>query len=429
MINIYEELLRKWLVYMNFSEAAIDKSIAWIGLLTLIIASIIVYFVLLFVLKKIGIRLIRKTSNTLDDELLDSRVFHKLIYIIPIMMIDYGLKSIIQTHELPLNFFYRLTEACYVIVFTGIAHSLLKVWNTVYLQKHQEGHSITSLVQALKIIVTIFGIVIIISLLINVPTSVILTALGTASAILLLIFKDTILGFVSSIQLSTNKMVLLGDWIEMPQYGADGRVIDISLVAVKVRNWDNTVTTIPTYALVTTSVKNWRAMSETGRRRIKRSIYMDMTSVKFVDRELIEKLRKIQSIKDYLDQKDIEIEAHNTKNMIDDSVALNGRRQTNLGIFRAYIVHYLKNYPHIDHESSTFLVRQLQPTDMGIPLEIYVFTNTAEWVTYENIQSDIFDHILASVEYFDLHVYQRPSWNDYRTKELFSMKANTGNEQ
>jgi miniconductance mechanosensitive channel len=340
------------------------------------------------------------------------------------MIIDYGLKSIIQAHELPLTLINRIIESFYVVVFIGVVHSLLKVWNTVYLKNHQEGHSITSLVQALKIIVTIIGVIVIISILFNVQTNVILTAIGATSAILLLVFKDTILGFVSSVQLSTNKMVLLGDWIEMPQYGADGRVIDISLVAVKVRNWDNTVTTIPTYALVTTSVKNWRAMSETGRRRIKRFIYMDMTSVKFVDRELLEKLRKIQSIKDYLDHKDKEIEAYNTQHLIDDSVALNGRRQTNLGIFRAYIVHYLKNHPHIDHETSTFLVRQLQPTDMGIPLEIYVFTNTAVWADYENIQSDIFDHILASVEYFDLHVYQRPSWNDYRTKELFSMNAN-----
>jgi miniconductance mechanosensitive channel len=429
MFNIYEELLRKWLVYLNFSEVGIDKGIAWICLLTFIIISIIIYYASLLVIKKVVFKLILKTSNTIDDELFDSKVFHKLIYILPIMIIDNGLKSIIRAHSLPLMFINRAIEVCYVIVFVGVAHSLLKFWNIIYLQKHQEGHSITSLVQAVKIIVTIFGAIIIISILFNVPTGVILTALGTASAILLLIFKDTILGFVGSIQLSTNKMVLLGDWIEMPQYGADGRVIDISLVAVKVKNWDNTVTTIPTYALVANSVKNWRAMSETGRRRIKRFIYMDMTSVKFVDRELLEKLRKIQSIKDYLDHKDKEIEAYNTEHLIDDSVALNGRRQTNLGIFRTYIVHYLMSHHHIDNETSTFLVRQLQPTDMGIPLEIYVFTNTAVWAEYENIQSDIFDHILASVEYFDLHVYQRPSWNDYRTKELFSMKANTGNEQ
>ena len=419
---MYEEILGKWLVLLNFNEAEINNSIAWISLLFLIIVSFIAYFIALLVVKKIVCRFIRKTSNTFDDELFDSKIFHKLASLIPVIMIDKGLKTIIQTHELPLIFINRCLETFYVVIFIGIVHSLLNVWNKVYSKSYKEGRSIKSLVQAIRIVVTIIGVIIIISILFDIHTKVILTAIGTASAIMLLVFKDTILGFVSSIQLATNRMVLLGDWIEMPQYGADGAVIDISLVTVRVRNWDNTVTTIPTYALVTNSVKNWRAMSESGRRRIKRCVYIDMTSVKFVDRELVENLHRIQSIKDYLDQKDKEIEAYNSENFVDDSIALNGRHQTNLGIFRAYIVHYLKNHPHIDHESSTFLVRQLQPTDMGIPIEIYVFTNTAEWIAYENIQSDVFDHILASVEYFDLHVYQRPSWNDYRTKELFSMQ-------
>ena len=421
---MYEELLRKWLIYLHVNESIINNSIAWISLLILIFGSIIAFYFLLLIVKKIVVKFIRKTKNTYDDVLLDNKVINNLLYLIPVIIIEKGLKSIIQAHELPLIFIHRIIESFYVIIFIGIISALLNVWNTVYSNTYTEGRSIKSLIQAIKIVVTIIGAIIIISILLNIQTKDILTALGAASAVMLLVFKDTILGFVSSIQLATNRMVLLGDWIEMPQYGADGSVIDISLVTVKVRNWDNTVTTIPTYALVTNSVKNWRAMSESGRRRIKRYIYMDMTSVKFVDSELLEKLHRIQSIKDYLDSKYKELEVYNAQNLIDESVALNGRHQTNLGIFRAYIVHYLKNHPDIDHESSTFLVRQLQPTDIGIPIEIYVFTNTSEWVAYENIQSDIFDHILASVEFFDLHVYQRPSWNDYRTKELFSMKKN-----
>ena len=424
-----EELFRKWFVYLNVNETIINNRIAWISLLFLIFASIFAYLVSLLVLKKIVFKFVRKTSNSFDDVLFDSKVFHQLAYLIPVIIIDKGLKSIIQVHELPLIFINRIIESFYVIIFIGIVHALLNVWNSIYSRTYKEGRSIKSLVQAIKIVVTIISVIFIISIVINIHTKVILTAIGTASAVMLLIFKDTILGFVGSIQLATNRMVLLGDWIEMPQYGANGVVIDISLVTVRVRNWDNTVTTIPTYGLVTNSVKNWRAMSESGRRRIKRSVYIDMTSIKFVERALLEKLRKIQSIKDYLVQKDKEIEAYNADNMIDESVDLNGRHQTNLGIFRAYIIHYLKNHPDIDHESSTFLVRQLQPTDMGIPLEIYVFTNTPVWVAYENIQSDVFDHILASVEYFDLHVYQRPSWNDYRTKELFSMNAGKSNGQ
>jgi len=424
MINLYEELLRKWLAHLNLNEAVTDTGIAWICLLSLMVSGAIVYFVSIVVLKKTAFKFFSKTTNTYDDELVENKVFQKLIIFLPVMMIDNGLKSLLRTYTLPLVFLNRIIETFYVVVFILLIHSLLNTWNAIYAKRYKEGKSVKSLVQAVKIVVTVIGVVIIISILSNVEAKVILAAIGTASAVLLLVFKDTILGFVSSIQLATNRMVLLGDWIEMPQYGADGTVVDISLVAVKVRNWDNTVTTIPTYALVTNSVKNWRAMSESGRRRIKRSIYVDMTSVKFADGELVDKLRRIQHLKDYIAHKDREIEMYNTQNSVDESVALNGRHQTNLGIFRAYIEHYLRNNPHIDHDSSTFLVRQLQSTDMGVPIEIYVFTNTSDWVDYENIQADVFDHILASVEYFDLHVYQRPSSNDYRTKELFSMKMN-----
>ena len=422
-----EEVIRKWLVHLNFNEAIINNSITWIYILILMLISIIVYYVLLLVLKKIVYKLVQKTSNTFDDDFYDSKVFHKLIYLFPLVIIDNGLQFILQADSSLLVFINKILEATYVMVIIGVLYSLLNFWNIVHAKRVKGGRSIKSLVQAIKIVLTIIGIIIVTSILFDMKAGVILTTIGTASAILMLVFKDTILGFVSSIQLATNKLVLLGDWIEMPQYGADGVVTDISLVAVKVKNWDNTVTTIPTYALVTNSVINWRAMSESGRRRIKRCINMDMTSVKFVDEKILDKLRKIHTIKDYLDYQDKEIEEYNKQNKIDDSVALNGRHQTNLGIFRAYIVHYLKNHPKIDHESSTFLVRQLQPTNVGIPLEIYVFTNTSAWVEYENIQADIFDHILASVEYFDLHVYQQPSWYDYRTKELFSMRMSNSN--
>ena len=409
MIHWYEELLREWLAYLSFSEASINKGVGWICLLSLVIVSVLSYYASWIILKTFVLKLIRKTTTDIDDELYDRKVFHKLVLLIPVVIIDSGISSIIETHSLPLLFVTRFIGTFYVIIFIGIIHTVLNVWNIVYSRKYTAGRSINSLIQAAKIVVTIIGMIIIISILFEVDTKAILTAIGTASAVMMLVFKDTILGFVSSIQLATNKMVLLGDWIEMSQYKADGIVVDISLVAVKVRNWDNTMTTIPTYALTTNSVTNWRSMSESGRRRIKRSVFMDMTSVKFVDKELMDKLRKVHNLVDYLNINEKELEEYS-------------HHHTNLGIFRAYIVHYLKNHPQIDHASSTFLVRQLQPTDMGIPLEIYVFTNTSVWVDYEGIQADIFDHVLASVEYFDLHVYQRPSWNDYRTKELFSMK-------
>ncbi|MDL2240138.1 mechanosensitive ion channel family protein [Bacteroidales bacterium OttesenSCG-928-K03] len=423
MILKLEELLKNWLTILNFNENNLNSSAAWLTLLLVVASSILIYFLILIVLKKGVAKLIKKTQNNFDDELYNGKFFNQLAYLIPLGIIDNCVNVLIQSHELSLTFINRVVDIFYVIIFLGIISSLLNVLNIVYSKKYKEGRSIKSLIQATKMILTTISVIIIITILFNLKTSAVVGYLGGASAVLMLVFKDTILGFVSSIQLASNRMVLLGDWIEMPQYGADGNVIDISLVTVKVRNWDNTVTTIPTYALVTNSVKNWRAMSESGRRRIKRSVYIDMTSVKFVDQKLLAKLSKVQAIKSYLDSKDKEIEEYNKKNQVDESIDLNGRHQTNLGIFRAYVSHYLKNHPKIDHETSTFLIRQLQPTDMGIPLEIYVFTNTAAWVAYEDIQSDVFDHILASIEYFDLHVYQRPSWNDYRTKELFSLKS------
>ncbi|MDR2083800.1 MAG: mechanosensitive ion channel family protein [Bacteroidales bacterium] len=422
MILKFEELLKRWFTNLHFKEQHIDNYAAWATLLIVIIVAILIYFLTLFIFRKLGVKLIKRSKNKFDDELYSGKFFNQLSYLIPLGIIDNCVNVLIESHNLQLDFINRIVDVFYVIIFLGIISSLLNVWNIVYSKKFKEGRSIKSLLQATKMILTIISVIIIITILFNLKTGTVVGWLGGASAVLMLVFKDTILGFVGSIQLANNRMVLLGDWIEMPQYGADGNVIDISLVTVKVRNWDNTVTTIPTYALITNSVKNWRAMSESGRRRIKRSVYIDMTSVKFVDKDLLKRLNKIQNIKNYLDSKDKEIVDYNKKNQIDESISLNGRHQTNLGIFRAYIVHYLENHPMIDHTTSTFLIRQLQPTDMGIPIEIYVFTSTAQWVAYENIQSDIFDHILASIEYFDLHVYQRPSWNDYRTKELFSMK-------
>ena len=231
------------------------------------------------------------------------------------------------------------------------------------------------------------------------------------AAVLMLVFKDTILGFVASIQLSANKMVVPGDWIEMPSHNADGDVLDISLNTVKVQNWDKTITTIPTYALVSESFRNWKGMEESGGRRIKRSVTIDMKSIKFCTPEMIKKFKKIQILHDYIEKKEKELNEHNKKYEIDNSVLVNGRRMTNIGVFRAYIVSYLHNHPEINNEM-TSMVRQLEPTDKGLPLQIYVFSSDKRWVYYEKIQSDIFDHILAVAPEFDLRVFQNPSGYD-----------------
>lgn len=237
------------------------------------------------------------------------------------------------------------------------------------------------------------------------------TGLGAIAAILLLVFKDTILGLVASIQLSANNMLKPGDWIEMKKYNADGTVIDISLNTVKVQNWDKTITTIPTYALVSESFNNWRGMEESDGRRIKRSINIDMKSVRFCDNELLEKFERFMLIRDYVIGKQKEISEFNKKLSVADDDTFNARRQTNLGVFRKYLEGYLHNHPMIN-DDMTFLVRHLQPSEKGLPIEIYVFSKDQRWANYEAIQADIFDHILAVLPEFELRVFQNPSGSD-----------------
>ena len=240
-----------------------------------------------------------------------------------------------------------------------------------------------------------------------------MTGLGAMAAVLILVFKDTILGFVASIQLSANKMVNVGDWISMPKYNADGTVIDISLNTVKVQNWDKTIATIPTYALVSESFNNWKGMEESGGRRIKRSINIDMKSVDFLNKDQIDKFRKYHVLKDYITSKEKEISDYNKSLKLDEDTITNGRKMTNLGTFRKYLENYLHNHPKI-HQDMTFLVRHLQPTEKGLPIEIYVFSNDQAWANYESIQADIFDHILAIIPEFGLRVFQNPTGDDFQ---------------
>ncbi len=265
--------------------------------------------------------------------------------------------------------------------------------------------------QSLKIVAAIAVVIFIVSVLIGQSPVILLSGLGAMTAVLMLIFKDPILGLVAGIQLSANHMLSIGDWLEMPKYNADGAVIDIGLTTVKVRNWDNTVTTIPTYALISDSFKNWRAMSESGGRRIKRAIHIDVNSIKFITEKEMQRLTKSRLLSRYIMEKSREVEAYNQSRSEDLSSALNGRRLTNIGTFRAYLEVYLRNHPHI-HRNMTLLVRQLAPATTGVPIEIYAFTTTVVWAEYERIQSDLFDHIFAVVSEFELRVFQEPSGYD-----------------
>ena len=413
MFDFLDRTLLKWLTNTNIAS---QKTTYIIYYAILIIAVLGISFLLLVISKKLfkrwGKKLADRTSNTFDDELYSNNFFTKLSLLIPLTFCDKLIKLISSHYSITLGFFNALIKALYVIAFLLLIFTLLDVWNYRYKNKNfGSGRSITNIVQAIKIFLSIICFFIVLSLLFKIKTSKILTALGASSAVLMLVFKDTILGFVAGIQLAFNKMVLVGDWIVMPSHGADGIVIEISLITVKVQNWNKTVTTIPTYSMISESVTNYRYMRESGTRMITRSVYIDASTVKFCDEELMERLKKVDYIKKYLDDKATEISSYNSDCHTDTSVVINGRRQTNLGIFRAYIFYYLKNSPHIDNNSD-LLVRQKQSTNYGIPLEIYAYTSTSSFIPYENIQSDIFDHIFASIEYFDLKIFQSPAGKD-----------------
>lgn len=269
------------------------------------------------------------------------------------------------------------------------------------------------LLQTIKLIASVLTGLLAVSLLLGKSPLILLSGLGALSAVLLLVFKDPILGLVAGIQLSANNMLAVGDWLEMPKYNADGDVIEIALTTVKVRNWDKTITMIPTYALISDSFKNWRGMSETGGRRIKRSILLESSSIRFLDEQLIEQLQKSDLLSDYIDEKKKSVEQDNNKKQTDMSVLMNGRRLTNVGTFRGYLVKYLKSHPKI-HQGMTLLVRQLDPSVDGLPIEIYAFTTTTNWHEYEDIQSDIFDHVFSILSEFDLRAHETPTGNDVR---------------
>ena len=277
--------------------------------------------------------------------------------------------------------------------------------------KHK-GRSIKSYIQAINILVYSLAIIIGLSIILHKDVTTLLAGLGAMTAVILLIFKDSILGLVAGTQLTANDMIRVGDWIVVPKFNADGVVEEITLNIVKVRNWDKTVTSVPTYALMTNAFINWRGMEESGVRRIKRHINIDMKSVKFLDDKLYEKLSGIQLIQDYLKKKKEELDEYNKSHGIDPSNPVNGRKMTNIGTFRKYLEAYLKHNENI-HTGVTFLVRHLQPTEKGLPIEIYVFSKIQEWAKYEEIQADIFDHILAAIPEFDLRIFQEPAGHDF----------------
>lgn len=376
-------------------------------LIVLVFVSYLGYLITSKVMRKVLIPIMQRSKNQFDDLLIKHRFFRKLSYLVPALMLYYFSDDTITIPFL-ITIVRTALEVFFIFNFILIANSILSTVNDFYDRyEFAKDHPIKGVIQILKIILYLIGLLIVIALFTDRNLSSIVLSLGAVSAILLLIFKDPILGFVGGLQLIFNKMLSIGDWISMPKYGADGTVLEINLTTVKVQNWDKTISTIPTYSLISDSFQNWRGMEESGGRRIKRSIFIDMDSIVFCTAEMLEKFRKIIVLKPYLDQTEKALNEYNAKFNTNPSILVNGRRQTNIGVFRAYLKEYLKNRSDI-HQDMTFLVRQLQPNEKGLPIEIYVFTKTTAWDEYEGIQSDIFDHILASVPEFGLRTYQFP---------------------
>jgi len=404
------KMIQEMLVALGIGEQIADE-MAVVALMVLIVAvAFVVYWLLRNYLLKLIHKLTLKTSNQWDDALMESGVFHRFMRLIPLTFIMLCIDRALPGQFILLK---RIVFALIILTGTRAIEAFLNTIVQVYQQsKSLQRKPIRPLIQSLIIILYLFAAIFIISVLLNKSPWNLFGLLGGLTAVTMLVFKDTILGFVAGIQLSANDMVHEGDWIEMPKYGADGDVIEVTVNTVKVRNWDKTISTIPTYALISDSFKNWRGMSESGGRRIKRSICIDMNTVRFTDEAMLKDFRKMELLKDYVDQRQEEINSANQERKIDlSATVVNGRRQTNLGIFRAYLVEYLHSNPKI-HKGMTFLVRHLQPTAQGLPVEIYVFSSDKVWANYEAIQADIFDHILAALPEFDLRVFQQPSGSD-----------------
>lgn len=407
------ELLTDWIRNNGLSFATSTILARALIFVLIIILSLAAYlFTKHFILKGLT-AVIRRTETQWDDIILKEKVFNRFAHLAPAMVIYVFISIPFAGYD-----WYIMLINGFVLIFMiamGVSalDALLNAFLAIYSTYEVSNRiPIKGFIQVFKMLIYFTGGVFIISILLNKTPIYLFSSLGALTAVLMFIFKDAILGFVAGIQLSANRMVANGDWIEMPKYGANGNIIEIALTTVKVQNWDKTITTIPTYALITESFKNWRGMSESGGRRIKRAISMDMNTIQFCTEEMLERFSKIQYISDYIEAKKIELQEDNKLEKVDHSSIVNGRRLTNIGTFRAYVKAYLTNHPMINKDM-TFLVRQLAPTEHGLPIEIYVFSKDQKWANYEGIQSDIFDHVLAVVPEFDLQVFQNPTGMDF----------------
>ena len=382
------------------------------GLLALLAGAVIIDLIVKRVLVRIVRALATRSRATWDDAMVAHNVFGRLTQIVPALLVYVGLPFIPGLPEAGTLLLRNIALGYTALMLTLSLTATLGAANTIYSATPlAQKRPLKGFVQLVQIVVWILGGVMIIAAVLDRSPLLLLSGLGAMTAILLLIFKDTSLSLVASVQLTAQDMVRVGDWIEMPKFGVDGDVIDVQLHTVKVQNWDKTITTIPTHRLITDSFKNWRGMSQSGGRRIKRAIFIDVSTVRMQTQEEVDHFTRFALLKDYIGNKEQELADYNLGLAKEVGAEVNRRRLTNIGTFRSYAFNYLKNHPNI-HEDMTLIVRQLAPGPEGLPLEIYCFTNTTDWAVYEDIQSDIFDHLLAVVPEFGLRLYQKPAGSD-----------------
>ena len=376
----------------------------------ILLALLSYYLARAILIRGVG-KLIRRSRTELDDILLERHVLRRLSMLVPIVVLYYAADALPGSPETVRQLLNSTLTAALVL----LAGAVITAFQDIYseLESCRE-LPIKSYAQIVKIILYVLGGLATIAVLTGKSPWVLLSGIGALMAVIVLVFRDTILSLVASVNIASNRLVKVGDWIEAPAFDADGDVIDIALHTIKVQNWDKTITTIPTHKLVDNSFKNWQGMQESGGRRIKRAIVVDMSSIRFCDDEMLERFRRFQLIHDYVTQRQVEVDEDNRAQQVDTTQIINGRRLTNVGTFRAYVAAYLRQHPKI-HQAMTFLIRQLPPGENGLPIEIYVFTSDTVWANYEAIQADIFDHLLAVMPAFYLRVFQNPTGSDFNS--------------
>ena len=408
LVNWIEQFLLSQNVPANWADGAATGA----GLVVLLVLAWLANLLVKRSILRLVKAAVQRSRAQWDDVLADTGVFTRLSHLAPALVINLFAPGVLGRSQAVMDGVSGAVSIYLICIWLGVLFAVLNTVQTLIQRNvRTKGVPVKGFVQAVKLVSVVVGLIFILATLLDKSPLYLFSGLGALTAVLMFVFKDAILGFVAGIQISTNQMVRVGDWIEMPSAGTDGDVIDVSLTTVKVQNWDKTISTIPTYDLISKSFRNWRGMSDSGGRRIKRSIYFDVTSIGFANEEQLAAWSKIGHVRDHLAKKQKEIAQDNEKLGDDANVLGNGRRLTNIGTFRAYCVTYLKTHANIAQDK-TLLVRQLQPTEHGLPLEIYCFVNDTAWAIYEGVQSDIFDHLLSVAKGFDLKVFQQPSGAD-----------------